>query len=229
MRASDELGAALAAGDWETARAVLARLSCSEARRMEREMRERVLPAFSSAVFWPAWAWLVAFRPQAYLQALAGCARLAKADALGLDTAAAQAAAESITSEQAGKAVSIALPHMRTPEQVEQLLQLFVHAGAERLAAALVRETSPLAYYGLAQVLHACTDSTLAMQCCKALLRKGDDLSRNMVSLLRVDFGLDALQGALSLQVEPYELSFVYASYANFCYTLEGKRPKAPL
>ena len=229
MKPSEALGVALSAGDWSGAAAVLGRLTRSEARQMEREVRMRVLPALDAAAFWPAWAWLVAYRPQAYLPSLAGCGRLARCDELELASPAALSAARSLSGEQAGKAVSIALPHMCTPRQVVQLLQLFSHAGSERLAAALVRETTPLAYYGLSHVLHTCADDLLAEQCCKALLRKGDDLSRNMVSLLRVDFGLDTLQGVGSLQVAPYELSFVYASYDNFCYTLEGKRPKAPM
>ena len=240
MKTCEELQVALENGDWSAAETVMSRLSCSAKRRMERDVRVIVLPKIEGEAFWRAWAWLVAYRPQAFLPSLTACGRMAQRGTLDFRSPAAQAAVAALTPEQAGKAASIAAPHLRTAAQMEQMIEAFAHAGRARIASALVRETTPLAYYGLFHLLRAeggCSPhggkptSTmdegrqLAYECCKALIRKGDDLSLNMASILRAEFALDELPAKLALRIEPYELSYVHASYDHFLYVLKGKQP----
>ena len=61
---------------------------------------------------------------------------------------------------------------------------------------------------------------------CQAIMKKSDDMSFNMASLLRSYFDLHEIKSTFSLQIEPYELSYIEQSYENFEHILKGKRPK---
>ena len=56
-------------------------------------------------------------------------------------------------------------------------------------------------------------------------MKRKDDLSYNMASILRTYFGLSEIQGQLSLKVEEYELSYLESSFEKFRFVLEGRRP----
>lgn len=227
QRASDELQAALATGDWTTAKGVLTRLTCSQMRRMERTVREEILPTLEGDAFWRAWAWLVAYRPQAFLTGIIALRGMALRGTLNLDAPAAHEAARTLTPEQAGKAVSMAAPHLHTPQQMVQLTHTFAHAGTQRLAHALAKETSTLAYFALLQLLlYTEANHAEALPCARLLMRKRDDLSLNMVSILQANFQLTALHAKPALHIEPYELSYINAAYEHFRYVVEGKKPE---
>lgn len=218
---------ALSTGNWAEAETVLGSLSHSEMRRMEKVVREDLLPQLRGDVFWDAWAWLVAYRAQAFLPGIVAISQAASDGTLDLQGEALRRVACSLTPEQAGKAFSMAAHHLRLPSQMAHLVEAFSHAGTERLAIALARETSPLAYHALLQVLlRDDAPHALVLTCALRLFRKGDDLSLNMVSILKTHFQLTELPARLALRIEPYELSYINASYTHFRYVVEGKKPR---
>ena len=93
--------------------------------------------------------------------------------------------------------------------------------------ALLIRIDTPLAYYILFRTLcHIPDNRPLALRCYRYILRRQNDRAFNMASILRTYFGLHEAGGQLSLHIEPYELSYLDRSFEQFCYVLDGKRPK---
>ena len=125
------------------------------------------------------------------------------------------------------KMVRMLIGALETVEQVIGLFGWLEIDQAGKRCSALLNLTSPVAYYVLFQTLrHAEGERELILRCCQALLCKGDDLSLNMVAILRAYFDLSELKKTLSLPIQPYELSYIDSSYANFEHVLLGKRPR---
>jgi hypothetical protein len=72
----------------------------------------------------------------------------------------------------------------------------------------------------------AADNQPLLRAACLAIMKKNDDMSFNMASLLRSYFDLNDIKSTFSLQIEPYELSYIEQSYDNFEHILKGKQPK---
>ena len=153
-------------------------------------------------------------------------AHLAHDGTLRFDSPEAIRLSESVNEVQAQKLVSMAVPLLTTEQQFYDLFDLFnIHDNRQRVAM-LLRVETPLVYFILFKtLLHAADHHALALQCCRYILKKGDDLSFNMASILREYFGLHEIRNQLSLRIEPYELSYIDQSFERFRYTLEGKRP----
>lgn len=211
---------------WDDLHAFLRRLSNSEFRRVEYDVREHILPTLPNDAFWAALLHLVRYRAQAFSSGMLAIRHLADDGTLRFDTPEALQLAQTITPELARKLVDMAVPLMQTPQQIDELFRLFPLDDDQQRVAVLIRTTSPLTYFTLFRTLcHAHDNRTLALQCCRYIARKGDDLSLNMASILREYFGLHEWQGQCALHIEPYELNFLDQSYERFRYALEGKRP----
>ena len=52
------------------------------------------------------------------------------------------------------------------------------------------------------------------------LMRRGDALGFNLASLLKAYYGLDALKGTFSLNIQPYQLARLSADYRAFCQAM---------
>ena len=125
------------------------------------------------------------------------------------------------------KMVRMAIGLLETEEQISGLFSWLRIDQPGQRASALLSLNTPIAYYLLFQTLrHAEGERELVLRCCQMLIRKSDDLSFNMVAILREYFGLTELKNTLSLRIQPYELSYIDSSYANFEHVLQGKRPR---
>ena len=216
--------------DWDGLYQQFQSASNADFRRMETLVRERVMPQLSNTEFWEAYLHLLMYRRQAFLPCILGVAGLAKADALDVDCKEAKEVASWIqghTPESAAKIVRMAIPLLTTANQIEGFLRLFEYHDERDCVTVLVKESTPYAYYVLFNVLRRAADNRqLLVAVCQAIMKKNDDMSFNMASLLRSYFDLNEIKSTFSLQIEPYELSYIEQSYDNFLHVLKGKRPK---
>lgn len=216
--------------DWDGLYQQFQSASNADFRRMETLVRERVMPQLSNTEFWEAYLHLLMYRRQAFLPCILGVAGLAKADALDVDCKEAKEVASWIqehTPESAAKIVRMAIPLLTTANQIEGFLRLFEYHDERDCATVLVKESTLYAYYVLFNVLRRAADNRqLLVAVCQAIMKKNDDMSFNMASLLRSYFDLNEIKSTFSLQIEPYELSYIEQSYDNFLHVLKGKRPK---
>ncbi len=212
---------------WNQIPTALGRLTNSEFRRAEQLVRTELLPSLDNEAFWTALVCLIRYRAQAFLSGILAIEHLAADNSLNFDTESAKELTSILNDEQQRKMVRMSLPLMRSENQIKGLFRLFRFDDEASQAALLVRLTSPLAYYMLFTTLrHSHNPHATALQCSQVLIRKGDDLSLNMVSILCTYFDLQEIHTSHSLRLQPYEFSYIDASYEQFCYVLEGKRPR---
>ncbi len=214
--------------DWEGLDRMLNRMSNSEFRRTEATVRE-VLTHVDNDLFWKAYLNLLKYRKQSFLSCVLSIKHLAKNDKLNFDSGSAKAVAEWVEEnapELVQKILRMAIPELTTEAQIEGILRLFDVIDKKECLSILVKEDSSLAYYMLFKLLKNLDDHDVAYRCCIALMKRNNDLSYNMASILRCYFGIDELKATFSLQIEPYELSYIEQNYDNFKHILNGKRPR---
>lgn len=230
MIKSDIILAYIRSGDWEELTRLFQSASNADFRKMETLVRERVMPQLSNAEFWEAYLHLLMYRRQAFLPCILGAAGLAKAGTLDVNCKEAKEVAAWVqehSPESAAKIVRMAIPLLATASQIEGFLSLFEYHDERECATVLMKESTPYAYYVLFNVLRRAADNRqLLVAVCQAVMKKNDDMSFNMASLLRSYFDLHEIKSTFSLQIEPYELSYIEQSYDNFLHVLKGKRPK---
>ena len=216
--------------NWDGLAQLFQRMSNAEFRKTENVVRNIVMPHLDNDLFWETYHYLLVFRHQAFLPAITAIKRLAHFRQLSFDSPSAIALAAYVVNQlpdERMKMVRMAIGLLETEDQITGLFSwLGIDQPAQR-ASALLSLTTPVAYYILFQTLrHAEGDRELVLRCCHALMRKSDDMSFNMVAILREYFGLTELKNTLSLRIQPYELSYIDSSYANFEHVLLGKRPR---
>lgn len=221
------LSTAVRQQDWHTLDTLLTRLTNTEFRKAERMLREEVLPTLSNDDFWLAYLHLIIYKRQAFLSGIRAASHLAQERTLRFDTPSAQQVAATLDEPQALKVIDMALPLMQNQSQITGLFRLFHIDDERRRVALLIRIDTPLAYYMLFRALsHIPDNRPLALRCYRYILRRHNDRAYNMASILRTYFGLHEAQEQLSLNIEPYELSYLDRNYERFCYVLDGKRPR---
>lgn len=230
MTRSDIILAFIHSKDWDGLAQHFQSASNADFRKMETEVRERVMPKLSNSEFWEAYLHLLMYRRQAFLPCVLGAAGLAKNGTLDVDCEEAKTVAcwlQEHSPESVAKIIRMAIPLLTTASQIESVLRLFDYHDERECAAVLVKESTPYAYFVLFNVLRRAADNRqLLVAACQAIMRKNDDMSFNMASLLRSYFDLNEIKSTFSLQIEPYELSYIEQSYDNFLHVLKGKRPK---
>jgi hypothetical protein len=216
--------------DWDGLSHYLASVSNAEFRRLQTVMREKVMTHLANEDFWAVYLHLLMFRRQAFLPCVLAAEGLAKAEKLNFDC---QEAREVVAWLQANapesvvKIIRMMMPILMSAQQIEGLFRLFAWDDERECASVLVKESTPYAYYVLFNVLRRAADNRqLLVATCQAIMKKNDDMSFNMASLLRSYFDLHEIKSTFSLQIEPYELSYIEQSYENFDHILKGKRPK---
>lgn len=230
MIKSDIILAIIRSKDWNELTRLFQSASNAEFRKMETMVRERVMPQLTNEEFWVAYLHLLQYRRQAFLPCILAIVGLAKAGTLDLSCKEAQEVSRWLhanSPESVVKIVRMAVPLLTTAGQIEGFLRLFEFHDERECVAVLVKESTPYAYYALFNVLrHAADNQPLLRSACLAIMKKNDDMSFNMASLLRSYFDLNDIKSTFSLQIEPYELSYIEQSYENFEHILKGKRPK---
>lgn len=215
--------------DWDSLSRHFDSMSNMEFRRTESFIRERVLPQLDNEGFWETLLHIIIYKRTAFLACAAGVGNIAASGMLSFNSEHARALSAHLAatnSESLVKIVCIMLPHMKTREQTEGLLQCFLHGDYKAYAAVLLRFDTPLCYFLLFRSLcHLSEDKRLIANCCRHIMRRGSDTAYNMASLLVAYHGITELNTRFSLNIEPYELSFIDKNYDTFMRVLQGKRP----
>ena len=211
---------------WEQLSGTLDQMSSADRRRTQTIVRTDILPELDNETFWEAYLHLIIYRPQAFLASIVALQTLAQKGELRFDTPAAQKLADVLTDKQRQKVLNMVIPVLCTEQQICELFHLLKADNERDRLAALIRFTSPEAYYVLLRtLLHAQHGHDLALQCGRYILRKEDELSLNMGAILKTVFALSELSLHHSLRLEPYELNRIENSFEHFRYVLEGKKP----
>ena len=226
MYQTEHIATAIRQRNWEQLKLLLNRLSKSEFRKVEQDVREDILPALSNGLFWEAYLHLILYRPQAFLTGILAIRALMERTELDFNCSEAHDVAKALDEQQKLKIANMTLPLLTNERQMGQLFRWLSFDDERNQIAALIRVHSPLSYFMLFKTLKMLDEGReLALRCCRLIARKQDDLSYNMVSILRAYFGLHEVGMQLSLRIEPYELSYLDTSFETFMYALEGKKP----
>lgn len=215
--------------DWDSLSRHFDCMSNMEFRRTESYIREHVLPTLSNDSFWETLLHIIQYRRTAFLACAAAVGNIAASNALSFDCALPKALSSHLAAtnpESLVKIVNIMLPHMKTREQIEALLHCFLSSDYRTYVAVLIKVDTQLCNFLLFRTLcHLAEDKKLIANCCRFIIRRGSDTAFNMASLLVSYFGITDVNTRFSLNIEPYELSFIDKNYDTFLRVLQGKRP----
>lgn len=212
-------------GKWNELFHYLDHLSNSNFKSAKFILESDVLLLAPSALFWEASFRLVAYRPKAFLNSVAKVARNRKNRGnWDVDFETLERIARQLESEDARPArlrfVRFILPLFQTEAEIGRLFDIFgIDTPAARIV--LLREVPvPLHFFILFTCLRKADDVSLTADCCRFLIRQGDDLSYNMASLLKAYFDLKAVKGVFSLKLQPYEFGYLETSFPTFSKTI---------
>jgi len=218
----------IARRDWEGLNRMLRGLSNVDFRRMEKTMRVDVLTSLDNDLFWEAILHLIQFKRQAFIAGVTAAKHLAKNDTLSFTCQPVGELVEHLNgTDTTVKICNMMMPLLENERQVEEMFDALGVADEVTRIAVMLKVNSTLSYYEIFKQLTMMHDSRdIGRRCCLALMRRKDDRSYNMASILRCYFGIEELKSQLALQIEPFELSYLEKNYDNFVHFLEGKRPK---
>ncbi len=217
------------ARNWDCALAMLGRLNNSQFRKMEKSVREQVLPQLDNDLFWETLSHLITYRRQAFISGIVAAEHLITNATLDFRNPHVEALARHLAEtkpESLHKLCNMLLPLLRSEQQVNAMFRAFHVESAEARLAILLRANSPLSYYIIFKTLKECDEKMVARRCCQALMRRHDDMAYNAVCIIKAYFGVDDLPGRFSLKIEQYELSHLDRNYETFIRVLYGKRPQ---
>lgn len=116
------------------------------------------------------------------------------------------------------KALLALLPVADAPEDVRLLLVRCGLADAGEWIQYLLQVNSRSAYFVLLGALRYVEhDRALLSRTCSYLMRKGDSLSFNVASIIRLSYDIKEVRGTFSLHLAPYQLARVEQNYSAFC------------
>ncbi|MCM1311907.1 MAG: hypothetical protein NC206_07580 [Bacteroides sp.] len=216
--------------DWDALRQAFSRMTNMEFRKTESVMRNDILTKLSNEDFWEALFHLVVYRHQAFITCILSIEHLVTNRTLSFDSPWIGKLVTFLKEKAPGalqKLMTMAIPMLETENQIDTMFKAFGFENERDRIAALISVANPLAYYVLFKILkHLADDRDLIRKCCVFILKRNDELSYNMASIIREYFDLADIRSRFSLVVAPYELSFIDNSYEKFKYVVTGKRPK---
>ncbi len=233
MSATETIRKAMEERKFDQLRTILEHMSNMEFRRMERLIRESILPSLPNDTFWQSLYHLITYRRQAFLSSIMAVEQLAKNGTLDFDNEHVEQLYRHLTTESPeaiDKLASMALPLLQTEEQIEQMFRCLHIDSPRKCIALLLKSESPQSYYALFKSLkHIPEQQELVRKCCIYIMKRNNDMAFNMAAILRSYFGISDLRSNLSLRIEPYEHSLLDRSYDTFLSFLHGKRPTVNL
>lgn len=208
---------------------MLKNLSNMELRRMERVMREEVLPTLENDLFWETLLCAIQFKRSAFISGVTAVGHLVKDGTLDFSTEGVAQLYEHLkatNAESVAKMCNMMLPELQTEAQVKGMFEAFHVENEVTQLAILLKAEHDLSYYLIFKTLKLIEDKVVARKCCMALVKRQDDRAFNAVCLIKAYFGLDDLPARFSLTIEQYELSHIDRDFDTFVHILNGKRPK---
>lgn len=212
-------------GKWSDLFQYLDHLSNSNFKSAKFIFESDVLLLAPSPVFWEAACRLVQYRPKAFLNSVAKVSRNRVLRGNWYpDFRSMGRISEELKGDEALSArnrfVRYILPLMKSESEINALFDVFhVNSPSDRIV--FLREVpSPLHFFQLFTLLRKTDNHGLAVDCCRFLMKQGDDLSYNMASLLKGYFDLESVNGVFSLRLQPYEFSYLETSFPTFEMTI---------
>lgn len=115
------------------------------------------------------------------------------------------------------KVLMALLPLITSPADAERLfIQCGLKETSEWIPFLLQVSTMPCSFLLLKSMRYVEHDRALLIRTCHFLMKKGDEHSFNLASLIRLSFGLEEVRGAFSLSLETYQLSRIEQNYYAF-------------
>ena len=123
--------------------------------------------------------------------------------------------------EDKKKVIATLVPVLTEPDDISWLLRkLAVEEGRPRMVHLINVQTLAASYVLFHTLHHIDHDANLLTRTALYLMRRGDALGFNLASLLKAYYGLDALKGTFSLNIQPYQLARLSADYRAFCQAM---------
>lgn len=115
------------------------------------------------------------------------------------------------------KVLGCLLPLMKDDKEVERLFSLLEYSNRAEWIPFLMQTNTVPCYYELFTSLRFVEDDyAYLVRIAAFIMKKGDERSYNLASLMKAYFGLDELKGIFSLTLKPYQLSRLENSYKSF-------------
>ncbi|MBO4592657.1 MAG: hypothetical protein J5678_00480 [Bacteroidaceae bacterium] len=209
--------------DWQGMNTYLSGLSNSGFRTASYVLADHVLPRIDADSYWACFTSVALTDRKAFLGTFLKAAKAKYADH-SLDfsnllfVAFAQSTANDEVSIDRQKTLKALLPILRTPTEVQDMLQHFCPSSYEKQIHYLVSTDESLpAYYVLFQLMRRIDHSSgLLLQYLTTVIRRSTPMAFNFVSIMREYFGLERWKGNYSLTLQPYELSGLESGYQGF-------------
>lgn len=182
-------------------------------KKAEHELLVRRMPRMDDTEYWTLFDRLYRESPKEYLVTL--LRGLGQRDVLSSSVFAALVPLFSEVDRQ--KILQRLLPTYDHPDDIERLFALLGLTERRDRIAHLVRVEGKAAAFVLLKALrYVEEDRELLLRVARFLLRRGDALSFNVASLMRLSFGLDELRGTFSLQLQPWQLDKMEHDWTYF-------------
>ncbi|MCR5180016.1 MAG: hypothetical protein K6C30_02200 [Bacteroidaceae bacterium] len=212
-----------AAGDWNALKAYLEKLSNAHFRTAGYLLGERLLPTAEPDVFWSVAEELILWQPKAFTITMGKSAlRRLQQGTLSIDDAGLQHLASSLTGEKhlidRQKLLRLWLTAVRQPQEMEQLFHRFGVTDNRRKVDFLLHTDGLASAFLLLRALrYEDHDPAYLTNVSRQVMKRADNLSFNLASLLRTFFDLQEVKGTFSLALQPYELSRLDSDFDVFC------------
>lgn len=216
------LSSLFAARDWNGVHTYLSTLSHAHFRTAGYLMGERLMPELCREDFWEVMLRLVQWQPKAFVVTTAKAAtpRLMQGT-LSLTDTGFQRLATALQGQERWidrkKLLLQWLPVAQEPATIETLFRLLqVNDIRQRVEFLLHTDSMAAAFVLLRSLRFEEHDREWLAQVCRALMKRGDNLSFNVASLIRTFFDLQEVKGVFSLNIQPFELTRLETDYESF-------------
>lgn len=210
----------IVAADWTALRDVLSRLSNAQFRTAGNMLGGRLSLSLNETDFWQLFTQLVCINSRAFLGTmLKQVANRVTIGTLQLSSSEAHTALSALSANpiDAQKTLIALIPLCDTPNEVENLFTLLHFTpGESRLPILLPCTTLPACFALFSVLKYEEHNRSLLLRTAYYLMKRGDDRSFNLASLLKTYFGLDELKGTFSLHFQPFQLQRIAESYETF-------------
>ena len=202
-------------------------LSNAQFRKASDVLGEVLLPKADTRIFWQVFATLFKHNRRAYLGTLLKALSLRikhigttseNLELAGLWGSEFTTVCGDLTETDTKKILLSLLPLFSSPTDVERILvQCGLKEASSWIPFLLQVQNRACLFLLLKALRYVEHDKALLIRTCHFLMKRGDERSFNMASLLRLSFGLEEVRGTFSLSLKPYQLARIEQNYDAFC------------